>query len=318
LAFGLLKRWQGETAQVSRRFQLMHCRVCDSARLELAIDLGEQPWANHFIPPERAGDEPYYALRVVQCQDCRTAQLDYTVPKETLFGDHTYLSGTTRTLDRHFGDMARDIDLRFGGAQRPRRVLDIGSNDGTQLAHFQRAGYDVLGVESSRTTARIANERGVPTLNAFFNESVARDLGTRFDVINASGVFFHLEELHSVTDGIHCALADDGVFVVQALYMTRIVDNLAFDQIYHEHLLYYTVHTLEQLLQRHGLSLFDAYVSPIHGGSLIAFAGHEGRRPSSARLAELRAAETRDGANELATYREFAARIAIKRTQERT
>jgi SAM-dependent methyltransferase len=296
----------------------MHCRVCDGARLDLAIDLGEQPWANQFLPPERAGEEPYYPLRVVQCQDCRTAQLDYTVAKETLFGDHTYLSGTTRTLDRHFGEMASEIDRRFGGTDRPRRVLDIGSNDGTQLAHFQQRGYEVLGVESSVGTARIANDRGVPTLNAFFNDAVARDLGPRFDVVNASGVFFHLEELHSVTDGIRSALADDGVFVVQALYMKRIVENLAFDQIYHEHLLYYTVQTLERLLSRHGLSLFDAYVSPIHGGSLIAFAGHDGRRQPSARLNELRTAEDRDAANDLATYRAFATRIAIKRTQERS
>jgi SAM-dependent methyltransferase len=295
----------------------MQCRVCDSARLDLAIDFGEQPWANQFLPPEQAGQEPYYALRVVQCQDCRTAQLDYTVPKETLFGDHTYLSGTTRTLSRHFAEIAREIDHRFGGAARSRRVLDIGSNDGTQLAHYQQLGYDVLGVESSLTTARIANERGIPTVNTFFNQSLARNLDGKFDVINAAGVFFHLEELHSVTDGIRLALSDDGVFVVQALYMKSIVENLAFDQIYHEHLLYYTVQTLEQLLRRHHLSLFDAYVSPIHGGSLIAFVCHEGRQQPSSRLAELRAAEVRDGINELATYRAFASRIAAKRTEER-
>jgi SAM-dependent methyltransferase len=296
----------------------MLCRVCDSTHLDVAVDLGTQPWANQFLPPERAGEEPYYALRVVQCQDCRTAQLDHTVPKETLFGDHTYLSGITRTLDRHFGAMAQEVNTRFNPSALGRRVLDIGSNDGTQLAHYQKLGYSVLGVESSRTTARIANERGVPTLNAFFNETVARDLESSFDVINAAGVFFHLEELHSVTDGIRIALADEGVFVVQALYMKSIVENLAFDQIYHEHLLYYTVHSLEQLLQRHGLALFDAYVSPIHGGSLIAYAGHEGRRPASARLAALRAAEARDGINDLATYHAFARHITGKRLRDRT
>ena len=125
-------------------------------------------------------------------------------------------------------------------------VLDIGSNDGTQLKHFQRLGYDVLGVESSKTTARIAQEAGVPTLTSSSTSRWRRNLGRKFDVINAAGVFFHLEELHSVTEGIREALRDDGVFVVQFLYMKRIVENLAFDQIYHEHLLYYNLETIER------------------------------------------------------------------------
>jgi SAM-dependent methyltransferase len=196
-------------------------------------------------------------------------------------------------------------------------VLDIGSNDGSQLAEYRTLGYQVLGVESSTPTARIANQRGIPTVHAFFNEEVARGLGQAFDVINASGVFFHLEELHSVTEGIRTALAPDGVFVVQALYVRDIVRNLAFDQIYHEHLLYYTATTLGRLLARHGLEMFDVEISPIHGGSLIAYAGHQGRRAVSVGVADLLATEAREGLNELATYRAFAASVAARRESER-
>ncbi|MDE3156429.1 MAG: methyltransferase, partial [Acidobacteriota bacterium] len=92
----------------------MTCRVCDSRRLELAVDLGDQPWANQFMPPQAAGSEPLYPLRLVHCADCGTVQLDYTVPKETLFGDHTYLCGITRTLDRHFAAIADEVHRRFG------------------------------------------------------------------------------------------------------------------------------------------------------------------------------------------------------------
>jgi SAM-dependent methyltransferase len=206
--------------------------------------------------------------------------------------------------------VAAEVDQRFAHAdKKTRSVLDIGSNDGTQLKHFQALGYDVLGVESSKRTAQIANEAGVTTLNEFFNLELVRRLGRKFDVINASGVFFHLEELHSVTDGIREGLADDGVFVVQFLYMKQIVENLAFDQIYHEHLLYYNLATIEALLNRHGLSMFDAYVSPIHGGSVIGFVTHRGRREPSARLNDLRQAEAKQRSNELATYLEFARRI---------
>ena len=302
------------------------CRVCDSTALELAVDLGHHPWCNHFLRKEEIGTEPCYPLRVVYCHNCGTAQLDYTVPKEVMFGDHTYLSGVTRSLSDHFQRVAQEVDERFlrnvGNSGRSpklrladKSVLDIGSNDGTQLKHFQTLGCDVLGVESSRTTARIAQEQGVPTVNAFFNAELVRELGRKFHAINAAGVFFHLEELHSVTDGIREALLDDGVFVVHFLYMKRIAENLAFDQIYHEHLLYYNLETIGVLLQRHGLEIFDAYLAPIHGGSVIAFAGHPGRRPASERLEALRREERESGCNTLPWYRAFAQRIVAMKEQ---
>jgi SAM-dependent methyltransferase len=285
------------------------CRVCDSPELGLAVNLGDQPWCNHFLRKEEIGREPFYPLHVALCRRCRTAQLDYTVPKEIMFGDHTYLSGVTRSLSDHFLGVAREVDASFFEQVPGKSVLDIGSNDGTQLKHYQARGFDVLGVESSKTTARIASESGIPTLNAFFNLDVARKLGRQFHVINASGVFFHLEELHSVCEGIREALRADGVFVVQFLYMKRIMENLAFDQIYHEHLLYYNLNTVEVLLNRHGLALFDAYLAPIHGGSMICFAARQGQREPSRRLQDLRAQEEADKANDFATYLEFAKRI---------
>jgi 2-polyprenyl-3-methyl-5-hydroxy-6-metoxy-1,4-benzoquinol methylase len=288
----------------------MICRVCDSTNLELVIDLGHQPWCNHFLRKDELGKEPFYPLRVIHCQHCNAAQLDFTVKKEIMFGDHTYLSGVTRSLSVHFRAVADEIDTRFLRGRSSKAVLDIGSNDGTQLKHFQALGYEVLGVESSTTTARLANAGGVPTLNAFFNQETMRGIGRQFDVINASGVFFHLEELHSVCDAIRAALKSDGVFVVQFLYMKSIMENQAFDQIYHEHLLYYTLETIEVLLNRHGLSMFDAYLAPIHGGSIIAFIAHQGTRPSP-RLETMRAEENAAGCNARAAYQEFARRIEI-------
>jgi SAM-dependent methyltransferase len=283
----------------------MICRVCDSTGLELVLDLGEQPWCNHFLKPEEAGTEPRYPLRLVYCHNCGTAQLDYTVKKQVMFADHTYLSGVTRSLSKHFQQVSQEVDQRVGRNKR-RSVLDIGSNDGTQLKHFQSLGYDVLGVESSKPTAALANAAGVPTLNAYFNEETAERIGRRFDVINAAGVFFHLEELHSVAEAVRDCLTPGGVFVVQFLYMKKIVENLAFDQIYHEHLLYYNLRNLNYLLTRHGLAIHDCYLAPIHGGSMIAFASHAGTQPPSARLRVFLAAEDASGANELATYRHFA------------
>ena len=285
------------------------CRVCDSTDLELAIDLGHQPWCNNFLEPQSIGKEPFYPLRVLYCHNCGTVQLDYTVKKEIMFGDHTYLSGVTQSLSEHFKSIAHEVDSKFFKNSLSKSVLDIGSNDGTQLKHFQALNYEVLGVESSKKTAKIANDDNVPTVNDFFNLDLVKSLNKKFDVINAAGVFFHLEELHSVTEGIKEALEENGVFVVQFLYMKKIVDNLAFDQIYHEHLLYYNLNTIEVLLERHNLSMFDAYLSPIHGGSIIGFVTHKGKKNPSKRLLEMRKAEVDDKSNEFLTYLNFAKRI---------
>lgn len=293
----------------------MNCRTCRSTRLEPVIDLGQQPWGNHFLKREEVGKEPFYPLRVIYCVDCKTAQLDFTVPKEVMFGDHTYLSGMTRSLNEHFRETASKVSSRYFGRRYRKSVLDIGSNDGTQLVHYQNFGFDVLGVESSKSTAKLANERGITTRNAFFNADFVRKEGRKFDVINASGVFFHLEELHSVTEGIKLALEEEGVFVVQFLYMKKIIDNCAFDQIYHEHLLYYTLLTIERLLGMYDLEMFDAELAPIHGGSIIGYVGHKGVRKSTERLASLRAAETASKVNEIDSYRQFAKRIEKKKEQ---
>lgn len=285
------------------------CRVCDSRHLVLFLDLGMHPWCNDFLTKERVGQEPKYPLRVVWCSDCGTVQLDHTVPKEIMFGDHTYLSGITRSLSDHFKKVA---ELSLQQVSRPPdrcNVLDIGSNDGTQLRHYIDHGCDVLGVESSKTTAEIAIKNEIPTLNRFFNYDLTIEMAQSFDIINAAGVFFHLEELHSVAKGIKNALKDDGVFCIQFLYMKKIVENIAFDQIYHEHLLFYNLKTLSTLLTRHGLELYHAELAPIHGGTIIAFASHEGSRERTGDLIELLNEEEESGCNTLEYYQIFAEKV---------
>nr|NGX63722.1 Ubiquinone biosynthesis O-methyltransferase [Candidatus Anoxychlamydiales bacterium] len=293
----------------------MKCRVCDGEDFELVVDLKNQPCGLHFIEKDQIGKEPFYPLRVMYCTKCQTSQLDYTVKKEVMYSDHTYLSGITKSLRTHFDSVAKDVDDRFFKDKKNKSVLDIGSNDGTQLLSYKELNFDVLGVDASKTAARIANENNVPTLNAFFNLDTANKINKKFDVINASGVFFHLEELHSVTDGIKENLKDDGVFVVQFMYMKNIMENIAFDQIYHEHLLYYTLKTIEILLNRHGFSLFDAYFSSIHGGSIIGFASHKGKKDKTKRLLDLVQKEEISNCNEIETYKKFAKKIDVLKAE---
>lgn len=284
----------------------LKCRVCDHTDFETILDLGDQPWGNGFIHPDKLNLEKAYPLRLIFCNACSTSQLDFTISKEEMFIDHTYLSGTTSTLQNHFKQIADSVYARFLSQKKLPKILDIGSNDGTQLAQYKNLGCQILGVESATYVSKVANKNGIQTLNEFFNLETAKSLNTKFDVINASGVFFHLEELHSVCEGIKLVLDPEGVFVVQFIYMKLMQDNTAFDQIYHEHLLYYTLKTINTLLLRHGLEMFDAEISAIHGGTVIGYIGHPGARTISERLLSLVEEEELSGANTLERYREFA------------
>ena len=254
----------------------MECRICGNTRLEQVLDLGLQPWCNDFRAPTEPLAEKY-PLRMVFCPECTLAQLDYTVKKEIMFSKHTYVSGTTKTLANHFFNLALENKYQFN-LQSDDLIVDIGGNDGTQLLQYSKLGFsNLLNVESASNIADIATRRGVNTVCNFFNEEFVDKLqlanpqrDVKAKLINASGVFFHLEELHSVCKGVQKLLDDEGVFVVQFMYLKDIVDHKAFDAIYHEHLCYYTLKSLQYLMSMFDMVLLDAFKSPIHGGSMMA------------------------------------------------
>ena len=269
----------------------MGCRSCGSKNLESILDLGKHAWCNDFIPKSKIGKEPLYPLHMVYCKECELAQLDYTVDKEVMFLDHSYVSGTTKTLRNHFLEVARENKEQFD-LQEDDMIIDIGGNDGTQLLQYLEVGCgNVLNIESASNIAKISKDQGIPTVPRFFYEECVDILGIedKVKLINASGVFFHLEELHSVIKGIKKCLMEDGVFVVQFMYLGDMIRKLSFDGIYHEHLCYYSVQSLSNLLKPHGLEIFDGYHSEIHGGSIIAKVCHsESAREETDRFKELK------------------------------
>lgn len=290
----------------------MDCRVCGGRNVEAFLDLGDQPHCNRLIPKAAADrSEPYFPLRVGFCRDCSLVQIDHTIPKESMFSDYPYVSGTTKTLVEHFRQTAaRLVDTYKLGPDD--LVVDIGSNDGTWLKQYRDFGLRAVGVEPAANVAALARDAGIETLVRFFNEETAdiirRDHGAA-SLITAAGVFFHLEELHSVVEGVRKLLKEDGVFCVQAIYLGGMLDNTAFDQIYHEHLCYYTLKSLEALFARHGLEVFDVRLTPIHGGSLEAHIGHKGAHPVAPGVGEFRKAELARGYGEFDTYVAFAEHV---------
>ena len=239
---------------------------------EIVLDLGNHPWCNDFLKKEECGKELKYPLQLVYCNKPGLLQLSYFVPKETMFHDHCYLSGVTNSLIKHFYDVA-DENINQFNIQHNDLVVDIGGNDGSQLLQYKKLGIDnVLNIECSDRVSDISKNAGIKTINQYFNKQcVKQHIGKNaVKLYNASGVFFHLEELHSVIEGIEFSLQDDGVLIVQFMYAGTMIEKFNFDTIYHEHLCFYTMQSLNNLIGNYNLEIFDAYYSEIHSGSIIA------------------------------------------------
>lgn len=285
----------------------MKCRCCNGSHVEKFLDLGRQAWGNDFIPIKENRHCEEYPLEVFFCHDCTMVQIGYTVPRHKMFVNHAYLSGTTKSLKEHFVRVAKDIDERVD-FDADDYVFDIGGNDGTFLEYFRDKPLKVLNVDSGVLQAKLSNEKGIPCLNTFFNLETARDIIVnqgKAKVIHGSGIFFHLEELHSVFAGIKEMLKLDGLLVAEFIYLPGMIKNCAYDQIYHEHLLYYTLVSFQNLLSRYRLRIFDAYLTPIHGGSCIACIGHEGERQETSALEAMISAERKEGFDRLDVYAGF-------------
>jgi hypothetical protein len=249
----------------------MKCRSCGKDVDSLIIDLGRQAWCNNFLTQEQVGSENTYPLRMLRCDSCELCQLDTTVPKEVMFKNHSYVSGTTKTLRDHFLEVAQENKETLC-LKEDDIIWDIGGNDGTQLLQYSKLNFKkLLNIESATNISKLSVANGIPTRNTFFNELTVKDEEeSSVKLINAAGVFFHLEELHSVITGIKKAMREDGVFVVQFMYLGDMIQKLSFDGIYHEHLCYYSIKSIINLLRPYGLTIFDGYHSDIHGGSMIA------------------------------------------------
>jgi len=289
------------------------CRLCGGRDLVPVLSLTPTPPANAFVTAD-ALDQPQevYPLDVMFCNACCHVQLSNVVDPKLLFENYVYVSGTSPAFVGHFESYAGDI-LRTYAPPSGSLVLDIGSNDGTLLGFFKKAGMSVLGVDPARKIARQATEGGIETLPVFFDSALAgklrRERGPAH-VITANNVFAHADDLGEIADGIRTLLADDGVFVFEVSYLADVYEKTLFDTIYHEHLSYHSVLPLERFFAAHGLKLTRAERIDTHGGSLrchvrLAGANDTGDGTVAERLDEERAM----GLDKAETLSRFSTRI---------
>ena len=289
------------------------CRVCDSPRLEKILYLGDQPLANalkDFVDTE----EDRYPLTLAICEQCFLIQILETVVKELLFKRYFWVTGTSSTA-RLFAQRFYDNIRQLKNLEKNDLVVEIASNDGTFLRPFVENGHRVLGVDPAENIVEIARGNGIRSICEFWNLKSAQKIRAEHGkaaVVFARNVIPHVSDLHSVMDGIHACMADDGIGAIEFHYVGNILDDLQYDAIYHEHLCYFSIQSVNYLLDRHGLKLFHIDLSPISGGAHVVYFSKNDRRPSAA-YEELVRIENEKQVNSTEVWKEFGHRCEAHR-----
>ncbi len=207
------------------------CRSCGASGLELVLSLGRTPLANALLTAEQLSEpEATFPLDLVFCPACTLVQITETVPPEQLFSHYLYLSSYSDTMLHHAEQLARQL-VETRGLEGDSLVVEVASNDGYLLQFYKRAGIPVLGIEPAVNVARVAEDRGIPTMARFFGLELARELrdeGRRADVIHANNVLAHVADLNGFVAGLALALKDDGVAVVEVPHVKPMIDRLNF------------------------------------------------------------------------------------------
>jgi hypothetical protein len=285
------------------------CILCGALEVEDFLDLGSTALANRFRTRTQLGEpEAHFPLHVGFCHACKHVQLTERVRPAEMFEDYLYVSGASETLRDHLYELS-DIVSERRKLGHDDLVIDIGCNDGTLLEGFRRHEVQTLGVDPARNLAARAGDAGVDRYVGFFGAHSAREIVSRWGraaAITATNTFPHIPDLEDFLEGIRIALAPEGAFVIEAHYLVDMLEQRAFDTVYHEHVSYWALRPMIELFQRHGFSVVDAERLPIHHGQLrvtVVRSGREAPRPS---VATLLAAERKLGLDRIETYRAFA------------
>lgn len=286
------------------------CRLCGAPLSTTFADLGYSPLANSYNAG--IGPQVVYPLHAYVCDRCFLVQLrdeDTPVPAD-IFSEYSYFTSYSQTALDHAHDFARESIERLK-LNSESRVIEIASNDGYMLRWFRDRGIPTLGIEPAHNVAQVAIDAGIPTRCEFFTKKMAQGLahrGVQADLLIANNVLAHVPDLHDFVAGLKLILKPGGALCIEVPHLLPMFRHEAFDQIYHEHLSYFSMATLGKLLLWNGLNPSEVIPIDTHGGSLRILATHCGADPD-ARVKTLD--EDQGGLYRLDNYTDFAKRVPI-------
>jgi hypothetical protein len=273
------------------------------------------PIPNGFLSEkELKKKEPRYPLSVSVCQQCWLVQLTHVIPAEIMFKNYLYIPSTSLTMLKHFESFADEILSTYNLTQKD-LVIDIGSNDGTLLQYFKNQEVQVLGIDPASNLAQVARLRGINTLDTFFTNKLAKTLiknGIRPKIITATNVIAHINDLHDVCKGVSILLDKAGVFIMEYPYLLDLLEKNEFDTIYHEHLSYFSITSLNKLFKLHNLKIIKVKKLPVHGGSIRVYVVKDNSNQSTENIVgSYLKKEQIAGISKLITYKKFAKRVKM-------
>lgn len=273
------------------------------------LDLGIMPPANSFLEKEELPQkEPTFPLRLYFCPSCTLIQLRDRVDSRYLFRHYVYMTSASKPLVDYFREYGEELIRRFIKSKND-LVVEVGGNDGPLLSIIQNK-CRVLNIEPAKNIAQISQIKGIPTITEFFSEELAKKIVTERGtaaVLTGSNVFAHIDDVHDVFRGAKHLIGKKGVFVMEVHWVGNLIYEGGFDQIYHEHLCYYSLRSVQHLAEQFGLKVFDAQITSMHGATLRVFISASRTIQPSVRTILIK--ERKLGLEKLSTYNKFALRV---------
>lgn len=305
---------QGQINKMKDLIYKKRCRICGGSDFIRILDLGKMSPANHFLEKKDLNKpERKYPLIVFWCRKCFLLQLRHIVRPDILFANYPYLTASSKPLADHFIALGREIARKFIKSKKD-LVVEIGSNDGVLIEAIKK-NCRVLGIDPAKNIAKLSSAKGFRTICGFFSSKMARKILAEegpAKIIIANNVIAHIDDIHDVFRGINVLLADDGCFIFEVHWVGNLIGDGGFDQIYHEHLSYFSLLSLQKLIEHAGMIIADVKIVPIHGQSLRVYVRKNGETfPAVKKFLE---EERNLGLDKISTYKKFSQRVQKNKT----
>jgi SAM-dependent methyltransferase len=291
-----------------------NCRFCGKSLRRTFVDLGLSPLCETY--PSAADlnrGEKYYPLHVYVCEKCWLVQLEEYETPEQIFSDYAYFSSFSDSWLKHCDKYCEAMKTRFGLSKKS-FVVEVASNDGYLLQYFVQRDVPVLGIEPAANVAKVAEQKGVPTLVRFFGTELAKELaaeGRCADLVLGNNVLAQVPDLNDFVEGLKILLKPEGVLTLEFPHLLQLIQLNEFDTIYHEHFSYFSMLSTIRIMEAHGLKVFDVEELKSHGGSLRVYAcrAESQAHPLQANVAKVLADEARAGLDKVEGYESFARQV---------
>ena len=285
------------------------CRSCEGTNLKRVLSLGYQPLANNLLKTKDDKDK-LYPLEMNYCPTCHNCQLSIVVDPKEMFSNYLYLSSTSKTFRDHFKNAANKYIKEFKLSPKKSYIIDVGSNDGVALKPFQKLNFkNLLGIEPAKNLAKLANKDKIKTFNGFLNKKNIKNIKKNADIVLASNVFAHSDELKMMAECMLKLLKKNGTLIIEVQYLLNTLQDLTFDNIYHEHYNYWSLTSLDTFFKRFDATIYKAEKIETHGGSIRVYIKKSKKTKIEKSVKFLLKEEEKYGIKNYKTYQDFAKKV---------